>query len=681
MQNGKEGSEQPPPFHSDPKASSHLDASCSTARPSSPLSIPTDLSAAPYARLASSGSSKAGLNHFEASHLHSLATAELRDLSMSIAQEVNQRAQATPARTPTVPSVSIPQHHQHRHPHALQPTSQLCGQQIASAQPSSRSANYAAGGLAPQTMPGTPMQLLPKAVGLPALDYFDQLVFPLILLPVLSSKVLTERFSSFVKPGSNNVVELAMAIGLQLQGLLLSSSDEDQVNTAEGRIFKAFLLASKQLPQKNLSWSMSAGQRQPNNQSKTDSDGRLSIESIKGWIEPARHRSRAKDIVKHVKLRRCFKTGLDYDDVVENILLAYFHLIRGDVGAYYQRIGSAKQQLTLMAIQQPSNEAPWSSEDIATVRASVYSMERMHPIGFLAGLSNASQAPSWSVGNVNSDLATLQVRVSDIAAVVQAESKRKVSRDLGVGVDQLVDVFRQSLPNHLQACINNDWTSHRSDTMAPSLRLKICQGVSFLGLVARQGCLVDAIEQVDWPVTAKDQQDGLQSIGEAHHLASTHLSSTLSAFTILPQLGCLSQMYATELTASAWSFVTAHCLRLTLPSSQQGREADMATAAKMEDCLAQLARLISTSEEREGWHFSTSLSSARTILRRVREEGNGGEETLAALRRFCTTQREAFTRLLMGDPWACAKMNMGGDAGVRSEREEQQEGPGGGTAA
>lgn len=570
------------------------------------------------------------------SHLRSLATSELQDLSRSIAHEVTQRNKVAPlppaVKTPVVPSVS------HLGPLPHQPN-----------QVSSRQIVQVAGGasLGQQAMQNTPMQHLPKAVGLPALDYFCQLVFPLFPLSALSPKVLSQRYENYIKPGRNNILELAVSIGLQLQGILLACPDKSQAHTAEGRIFKAFLQSSRQ------------GQQQDSHMEEKSSqalqDNRMSIDSIKGWIEPTRHRSRAKDIVKHVMMRRCLKNGLDYDDVLENILLAYFYLLRGDSSAYHIFTGNAQRQLALLEVQRVTREdILWGASDVKAVQAKVISMERLHPIKYFTRLSSdfvtASTSSEANEDDETEDCVSLLKKLSDVAFFVQSSNS---SANIEVEVDERLASFRQSLPRHLQDLVRSEWISNdgqaesgnsdwisdmiRGAPMTPCLRVNVCLNVCFIRLVARQSCLTQAL-------CAPSEQDNdsrfHDNIRQVQHISSSILSSTLLACTVFPQLVSCSQTFATELSASAWNYLVSDLL-LQQNDGQQ-------SLVKMQDTLGQLIDILTSSQEKETWPVVSSLRMAKSI---TKDEATCNE-WLTILMSFCKANPERFTRMLSGDAWA-----------------------------
>ena len=520
------------------------------------------------------------------------------------------------------------------------------------------------GSLGQQAMQNAPMQLLPKATGLPALHYFDQFIYPLFSLSALSATVLQQKYECYIKPGRNNILELAMAIGLQLQGILLACPDKGQANTAEGRIFKAFLQTSRQQPEQR---QQQGGDKSGSSQNDVS---KVSIDSVKGWIEPARHRSRAKDIVKHVMMRRCLKSGFDYDDVIETSLLGYYHLLRGDVSGFHVCIGNTQRQLALLDIQQnPRDAALWSKQDMRVLQAKATAMDHLHPIKFYSRVGS-STSTSKDEQIVDNDFALVQEKLSELASFVQSASLQvSEGNSLDVEVDNRLSTLRRDLPDRLQqpticsewitiTCerVDSDWISDmiRGDSMTPSLRLNVYLNICFVRLVARQRHLLralDATEKQEGSRSTPLESGLLKSIRQVDHISTSMISSTLLAFTVFPHLICLSQLFAAELTASAWNYIVAQLVLLDSALNEQ-RQVMQEGLKKMEDKLTPLIEYLAASQEKESWPFAASLGMVRSIIQAARESEAGATECLDTLRRFNIAHSQAFSRILKGN--ACA---------------------------
>jgi hypothetical protein len=585
-------------------------------------------------------SSNAARSH--SSHLRSLPTSELQDLSLRIAHEVTQRSQPPPLpmTTPIVPSNSGSGHHGK----PQLPPQQGSGNAAARVmqQPSS-------GSLGQQAMQNAPMQLLPKATGLPALQYFDQFIYPLYSLSALSSTTLLPKYESYIKPGRNNILELAMAIGLQLQGILLACPDKSQVNTAEGHIFKAFIQTSRPQGDKSVP--------------AVNDSSKVSIESVKGWLEPSRHRGRAKDIVKHVMMRRCLKSGCDYDDVVETSLLGYYHLLRGEVSSFYVCIGNAQRQVALLEIQQnPRDAALWSAQDMRVLQAKAAAMDRLHPISFYS-LSAPSASTVKGEEIADNDFNLIQEKLSEIACFAQTREIGKLDAE----VDEQLSALKKSLPIQLQPSIRSEWLTTtcgrvdsdwisdmiRGESTMPSLRLNIYLNICFMRLIARQPRIVQALNTLgeEEGLRASVDSEPLQSVCQVEHTSSSVIASTLLAFTVFPHLICLSQFFAAELTSSAWNYIISQLLLLDSASQEQRQEMQEGMK-RMEDKLTSLVEYLNASQEKESWLFAASLEMVKSIIKTAREDENGASKWMIKVSRFSKTHQQAFSRLLKGD--ACA---------------------------
>ncbi|UZJ55990.1 hypothetical protein CBS101457_005310 [Exobasidium rhododendri] len=645
-------------------------------RPSAGLTIKTSPPPPPSSSDQAKSKSKDIRHHLAPymTKLRTLPTAELEDLGSFIAYEVSQRTQTRPLKTPVVPS----------NPRMSQATTLISSSTRTAA---TMSANT---NLVSQAMHNAPMQLLPKAVGLPALEYFEEMMFPLLPLPVLSSKSLLSKYENYVKPGRNNIIELVVAIALQLQGVSLSCSNKSQANTAEGRIFKSFLQYS----------SVQQEQQHHQHHQATASNGneaKVCIDSIKGWIEPGRHRSRAKEIVKHVILRRCLKNGLDYDDVLENVLLAHFCLLRGNLSGYHIYTGTARRQIALLGLQQQTfRDGLWSEEDARLIQCKVLALERLHPIQIFAPPSPPTTCISGEQF-VKTDFATLQGRLSEIAAFVQKEhGTSEDSKPLIVEVDLLLAKLQSSLPSRLQGLVpasrveesssSSDvskmdvkWISEaiHSSALTPSLRLSVCLNVAFIRLAALQEFIPRAlkdfipqalkrVEESDAPMLSPGRMLNKTlhlRLADCRHVASAVLSSTLQAITLYPHLACLFQFYVAEVTSCAWNYVVSHLLLSSgVPSFPSSTEEQRIGFNKVKEGLSQLLTIALETQEKEAWPYAASLQMLSSILQDVSEGEDGTKGWLSIMQTFGSSNKTAFHRLLMGDPWAV-------DA-LRKERKE-----------